>query len=101
MSNGWMPFGGHTQPIAIDGDKLRWKKAQKKSKKKNITSETMKNSIPNFKPLRTAFVWWPWPDSITIWINQVSKTYCEEKQTVWIQNSSIGHVCKEIGMKIL
>jgi len=50
-----MPWGGHTQPIATEGDKLAWKKAQKKAKK-NITSETINNPIPNRKPLRTACV---------------------------------------------
>ena len=61
-SNGWILFGGQTQPIAIAGDKLTWKNAQKNAKK-NMTSETMNNAIPQRKPLRTANVWWPCPDS--------------------------------------
>jgi hypothetical protein len=46
-------FGGHTPPISATGAKLEWKKAQKKAKK-NITSETMKSSIPIRKPSCTA-----------------------------------------------
>jgi hypothetical protein len=30
-----IPSGGHTQPIAIEGAKLQWKKSSKKSKKKH------------------------------------------------------------------
>jgi hypothetical protein len=30
-----IPFGGQTPPIQILGDKLKWKKAQKKEKKKH------------------------------------------------------------------
>jgi len=48
--------------MAIEGDKLTWKKAQKKAKK-NIISETMKKIIPYFKPLRTEIVWCPSLDS--------------------------------------
>jgi hypothetical protein len=55
MSRGWIPLGGHTQPIAIEGERLTWKKAQKKAKK-NITSETIKNTIPKRSPRLTAFV---------------------------------------------
>jgi len=32
-SKDWMLFGGQIPPIAIDGDRLTWKKAQKKAKK--------------------------------------------------------------------
>jgi len=35
ISNGWIPLGGHTPPMATEGDKLKWKKAQKKAKKKH------------------------------------------------------------------
>jgi len=34
-SKGFILVGGHTDPISIAGDKLEWKKAQKKSKKKH------------------------------------------------------------------
>jgi hypothetical protein len=47
-SNGFItsiPFGGQTQPIETAGDRLEWKKAQKKPKK-NSTSETINNTIP-------------------------------------------------------
>jgi hypothetical protein len=40
-----IPYGGHTAPTHIEGDKLKWKKA-KKNAKKNITSEAINNSIP-------------------------------------------------------
>jgi hypothetical protein len=53
-----IPLGGQIQPIAIEGDKLAWKNAQKNAKK-NITSETMKSIIPYFSPLWTSRVWFP------------------------------------------
>jgi len=34
-SNGFILVGGHTDPISIAGDKLEWKNAQKKAKKKH------------------------------------------------------------------
>jgi len=46
---GLISTGGHTEPISIAGDRLEWKKAQKKAKK-NITSDTMKRIIPERKP---------------------------------------------------
>lgn len=55
MSKACILSGGQIPPIAMEGDKLTWKKAQKKAKK-NITSETMKKIIPYFKPLRTEMV---------------------------------------------
>ena len=48
----WMPIGGHIEPSSILGDKLLWKKAQKKEKK-NITSEQMNRSIPHRSPVST------------------------------------------------
>jgi len=33
-SKDWILFGGQIPPIAMDGDKLTWKKSSKKSKKK-------------------------------------------------------------------
>ena len=42
---GFILFGGQTDPISIVGDKLEWKKAQKKARK-NITSETINRIIP-------------------------------------------------------
>jgi hypothetical protein len=40
-----IPFGGQTQPIETAGDRLEWKKAQKKPTK-NIISETIKRITP-------------------------------------------------------
>jgi hypothetical protein len=45
-------------PMATEGAKLQWKKAQKKPKK-NITSETINNIIPERKPCCTFSVWCP------------------------------------------
>jgi len=42
-------------PISIAGDKLLWKKAQKKDTKNRI-SETINSKNPIFKPLTVAFV---------------------------------------------
>jgi len=53
--NTLIPNGGQTEPSTILGDKLAWKKAQKKEKK-NITSETINKIIPNFNPLTTLVV---------------------------------------------
>ena len=53
-----IPIGGHWQPSSILGDKLLWKKAQKKEKK-NITSEIINNTIPQRNPKTTASVWRP------------------------------------------
>jgi hypothetical protein len=44
-----IPTGGQMPPMAIEGDTLVWKKAQKKAKK-NITSEQINKIIPIFKP---------------------------------------------------
>jgi len=57
--NGITPKGGHSSPISILGDKLLWKNAQKKDKKKKI-SETMNKIIPHFIPETTLKVWSPW-----------------------------------------
>ena len=56
--NAWTPLGGHITPISIEGDKLLWKKAQKKEKKNKI-SDTMKRINPIFKPFTVATVWKP------------------------------------------
>ncbi len=56
ISKGWIDLGGQIQPIAIDGDKLKWKKLQKKAKK-NKTSETINNAIPSRNPILTVRVW--------------------------------------------
>lgn len=53
------PTGGHTIPISPVGDKDEWKNAQK-NLKKNITSLTMKSSIPVFKPAITGVLCHPW-----------------------------------------
>jgi hypothetical protein len=42
--------GGHTAPNNTEGDKLEWKKAQKKPPKKT-TSEQINKTKPIFKPL--------------------------------------------------
>ena len=54
---GSIPKGGHATPISIEGDKLLWKKAQKKEKKKKI-SEIINNKNPIFNPLTVIFVWY-------------------------------------------
>jgi len=65
--------GGHTDPMNIDGDKLEWKKAQKKPEK-NITSVTKNKIKPNFIPLCTTNVWWPWyVDSLITSLHQTNK----------------------------
>ena len=56
---GLIPIGGQATPISTEGDKLLWKKAQKKDTK-NKTSETINNKNPSFNPNTVAFVWWPW-----------------------------------------
>jgi hypothetical protein len=43
------PTGGHTQPIFTLGDKVQWKKAQKKLKK-NIASDAINKHIPSLIP---------------------------------------------------
>jgi hypothetical protein len=44
-----MPVGGQIAPSSTAGDKLLWKKAQKKETKKKI-SDTMNRIIPHRKP---------------------------------------------------
>lgn len=51
--------GGQFFPISIVGDKLLWKKAQKKLRKKK-TSDTINKIIPHRKPIETEFVCKPW-----------------------------------------
>jgi len=46
---GSIPTGGQITPISTEGDKLLWKKAQKKEKKNN-TSDTINNKNPIFNP---------------------------------------------------
>jgi len=81
-SKDWMLFGGQIPPIAIDGDKLTWKKAQKKAKK-NIISETIKRIIPKRSPWRTANVWYPWLDSETTVKNQANNIVENINQAIW------------------
>jgi hypothetical protein len=50
-----IPFGGQMDPISIVGANAAAKKAQKKAKK-NITSDTIKSSIPYRRPNCTIFV---------------------------------------------
>lgn len=47
-----IPEGGHIIPISLIGERLLWKKAQKKEKKKR-TSEVIKRIIPHRIPLIT------------------------------------------------
>jgi len=49
-------MGGQIAPIAIEGDKLPWKKAQKNGKN-NIASEIKNNNIPYFNASCTRTVW--------------------------------------------
>jgi hypothetical protein len=50
--------GGQTPPDSIDGEKVEWKKAQKKLEKKN-TSLIMNIIIPIFNPSTTILLWLP------------------------------------------
>lgn len=54
-----MLIGGHIFPNSIVGERLLWKKAQKKLIKKN-TSEIINKIIPHRKPNVTGKVWSPW-----------------------------------------
>ena len=54
-SNGLILVGGQIEPISIAGERLEWKKAQKKAKE-NITSETINRIIPKRKPYCTVLV---------------------------------------------
>lgn len=54
-----MPEGGQFNPNSNVGDKLEWKKAQKKEIKKN-TSDVINKIIPHFNPINTWLVWYPW-----------------------------------------
>lgn len=70
-SKAFIPVGGQLTPISIEGDKLLWKKAQKKEKKNKI-SETINNINPSFKPYRTEEVWNPSIfDSVWISVNHI------------------------------
>jgi hypothetical protein len=53
-----IPIGGHIQPIPIAGERLQWKKAQKKLKK-NIISDIINKHIPKRIPRCTSNVWYP------------------------------------------
>lgn len=48
----WIFIGGQRFPSSIEGDKLLWKKAQKKEIKKN-TSEIINKIIPQRNPIVT------------------------------------------------
>jgi hypothetical protein len=50
-----IPIGGQVAPNSIVGDRLLWKKAQKKETKKN-TSDTINKIIPHRKPIVTGYV---------------------------------------------
>jgi hypothetical protein len=53
-------------PNSIVGERLLWKKAQKKEIKKKI-SETINKIIPHRRPKVTTWVWRPWkvPSRVT------------------------------------
>lgn len=53
------PKGGHMLPNSIVGDRLLWKKAQKKLTKKKI-SDTINRIIPQRSPNSTGSVCRPW-----------------------------------------
>jgi hypothetical protein len=53
--NSLSPMGGQTEPAKIEGDKLRWKNAQK-NEKKNMISEIMNKTMPTFSPYRISSV---------------------------------------------
>ena len=77
-----VPNGGHTIPIAIEGAKLKWKKAQKNAKK-NIISETINNNMPILNPAWTFWVWKPSADSLTIAKNQFIIVIKSDKIAKW------------------
>ena len=56
VSSKWIPSGGQIPPTLIDGDKLAWKKAQKKGKN-SIASDAKNSNIPYFRPTTTFEVW--------------------------------------------
>ena len=49
---GIIPIGGHIDPNSMAGERLLWKKAQKKEIKKN-TSEIINKIIPHRNPIVT------------------------------------------------
>lgn len=49
VSSNRIPSGGHTPPTVIAGERLAWKKLQKKGKN-NIASEIRNNNIPYPSP---------------------------------------------------
>jgi hypothetical protein len=55
---GETPRGGQKLPISKVGERLLWKKAQKKEKKNKI-SEVMNRIIPHRSPFSTIEVWSP------------------------------------------
>ena len=59
--------------MAMEGERLTWKKPQKKAKK-SITSDRMKRSIPKRSPSCTFRVWKPKPASWTIAVNHANAT---------------------------
>lgn len=56
---GWINLGGHIDPNSTLGERLLWKKAQKKAVKNKI-SEIINKIIPHFIFLKTIIVWLPW-----------------------------------------
>lgn len=56
---GLTPWGGQRDPNSMAGDKLLWKKAQKKDKKKS-TSDVINKIMPHRSPTPTFQVCNPW-----------------------------------------
>ena len=54
--NTLIPSGGHTEPKTTLGERLAWKKAQKKEKN-NISSDIIKRITPSLNPCCTFLVW--------------------------------------------
>lgn len=86
------PLGGQIQPIETAGDRLEWKKAQKKPKK-NIISEKINKTTPYLKPCCTLRVWCPSKvASVTISVNQRYKAKpklnipkCNKINPIWLK----------------
>lgn len=65
----WIPKGGHLQPISNVGERLLWKKAQKRLKN-SIISDNKNPKNPNFKFRFTILVWYKEASKNKISLNQ-------------------------------
>jgi mannose/fructose/N-acetylgalactosamine-specific phosphotransferase system component IID len=75
--NGDTPIGGQSIPISKVGERLLWKKLQKKDKKKKI-SDTINKIIPHFIPVITLKVWRPW----NVLSREISRHHCTDTADV-------------------